>query len=483
MQDWLSARSNISPDKLAIVAGDVTLTYRQLDDHAAHLCAALAGAGIQRGDRLGVLLPNRPVYAALVHAAIRLGVVIVPLNIRLTQQELAWQVVRTDCRWLVVDGATTSPAPEGPTRLDIDTLLAAPVRILDDHRQGTIDLDDPFAVVFTSGTSGHPKGAVLAYGSVFYSAMASAYRIGVLPEDRWLCILPLYHVGGLSILIRSCLYGTTVDLFHRFDPAVIDHALRTTPVTLISLVPTMLHRLLAEHDAREWKALRLVLLGGAATSPELLEQCRLVGVPVATTYGLSEAASQVATALPAEAAHKPGSVGKPLMFTTVNVVDDAGHPVPPDTYGEIVVSGLTLMQGYYDEPEATARTLRDGWLHTGDIGYLDEGGDLWLVQRRSDLIVSGGENVYPAEVERVLRQHPAIKDVCVVGLPHPEWGQIVAAAVVLQAEIVISENEIVTYSRGLLAGYKQPRQIRIVEALPQTASGKIQRGKVLEMFS
>ena len=369
--------------------------------------------------------------------------------------------------------------------LTLPDLAALPVTAahLARAQAGTLDLATPVAIIFTSGTSGQPKGVILTAGNLFYSAMASAYRIGVLPQDRWLCTLPLYHVGGLSILVRSCLYGTTVELHPRFSVDAVDEALTTRPNTLVSLVPTMLHRLLEDGDPGRWTAsLRLVLLGGAAASPELVARCLTQGIPVATTYGLTEAASQVATALPAEVGLKPGSVGKPLLFTKICVVDATGQPVPAKTWGEIVVSGPTVMRGYDAEPAATAATLRDDGLHTGDIGTLDEDGDLWLVQRRSDLIVTGGENVYPAEVEAVLRQHPAVADVCVIGLADPVWGQQVAAAIEVRHGQAVDQAALIGFGRERLAAYKQPRQVVFVDALPRTASGKIERKQVVELF-
>ena len=435
MQDWLAARAAVTPQRLALSLIDAgamaEVTYRQLDEQAHEMAARLLAAGLKRGDRLGVLLPNSLAYAVLVHAALRAGLVLVPLNTRLTPAEVAWQVARTHCRLLITPAESDLALTACPV-LTLPALAALPVTAEQRaHAQaGTLDLDAPVAILFTSGTTGQPKGAVLTAGNLFYSAMASAYRIGVLPHDRWLCTLPLYHVGGLSILVRSCLYGTAVELHARFTVDGVNAALTTRPNTLVSLVPTMLHRLLEDGDPARWTAaLRLVLLGGAAATPELVDRCLTQGLPVATTYGLTEAASQVATALPAEVHGKPGSVGKPLLFTTVDVVDEAGQPVPAHTRGEIVVSGPTVMRGYDDDPAATANTLRGGRLFTGDIGTLDEDGALWLVQRRSDLIVSGGENVYPAEVEAVLRQHPAVADVCVIGLADPVWGQQVAAAI------------------------------------------------------
>jgi len=338
--------------------------------------------------------------------------------------------------------------------------------------------------VFTSGTTGHPKGASITFGNQFYGALGSAYRLGTLPDDRWLCCLSLFHIGGLAILMRCCLYGTTVVLQQGFDLEAVTRAVNEHAVTLISLVPTMVHRMLKIPAATAaLQRLRLVLIGGAAAGADLIAQCAALNIQASPTYGLSEACSQVVTMLPAEARHKPDSVGRPLMFSRVEILDEAGNPQPPHHYGEVVVSGGTVMANYYNNPEMTARALRGGKLHTGDIGYLDEDGDLFLVQRRSDLIVSGGENVYPAEVERVLLSHPAVEAACVVGVPNAEWGQQVAAAIVLKSGERLSDADLLAFSRQHLAGYKQPRRVQFVSALPMTGSGKVQRRTVVEWLS
>ena len=246
--------------------------------------------------------------------------------------------------------------------------------------------------------------------------------------------------------------------------------------TQMSLVPTQLYRML-EAGFSPPPSLRLILLGGAAATPELVARCIENNLPIALTYGLTECASQVATTTPDQVRAKPGSVGKPLNGTTVRIVDEQGHDVPAGEYGEVVVRGRTVMKGYLGQPPTNSE------FHTGDIGYLDADGDLWIVQRRSDLIVSGGENVYPSEVEVVLRRHPAVEDACVVGLPDSEWGQRVAAMVALRKGQTLSEAALIAFSRERMAGYKQPRKIVFVDELPQTASGKVQRAKVRELLA
>ena len=314
--------------------------------------------------------------------------------------------------------------------------------------------------------------------------MASAFRLGVLPDDRWLCILPLYHVGGLSIVLRSLLYGTALELMlsPRFDVEVVNRLLSARPISLISLVPTMLQRLLDAREAAWNQNLRMILLGGEATSTALVRRCLEADIPIATSYGLSEAASQVATAMPQLLQAKPTSVGKPLLFSELRIIDKDGQTVPAQEVGEILIRGASVMRAYYRDPAATENALKDGWLHTGDIGYLDQDGDLFVLQRRSDLIISGGENVYPVEVETVLRTHPAIAEAVVLGLDDSEWGQRLAAAIQLKPGLHASADELITFARHNLASYKVPREIRFVRQFPRTASGKIQRLQVRKAF-
>jgi O-succinylbenzoic acid--CoA ligase len=305
--------------------------------------------------------------------------------------------------------------------------------------------------------------------------------LGLQAAARWLLCMPLYHVGGLSIVLRCCLYGTTVVLQVGFDLQVVSDALDRDAITLVSLVPTMLHRLLdLRSDAPFPESVCCVLLGGAAASAQLIERCLAGNIPIALTYGLTEACSQVATATPRQTRVKPGSVGKSLNSTKVQIVNDTGELLPQSEIGMILVSGDTVMAGYYGQPEATQEVLDDGWLRTGDLGYQDEDGDLWVVQRRTDLIVSGGENIYPAEIEAVLTAHPAIAAACVVGMEDPEWGQQVTALIETRGAEV-TEAEVLAYCREHLAGYKLPRAIVFTDALPCTASGKVQRGKAAEI--
>ncbi|NHZ71696.1 MAG: AMP-binding protein [Aquificales bacterium] len=519
MPDWLTARVHATPKALSLIIGEEQWTYAELERMVNGMCRRLLDAGVTPGQFVGVLMPNSLAYVCLIHTLARLGAVLVPLNTRLTATELQWQVAHVGCELVLTDLENVERITNCEQLIINNEWLYSNDSFTIHNSQFTIHYLQ--AVVFTSGTSGKPKGVPLTFNNHFSSAMASAYRLGVLPDDVWLSCLPLYHVGGLAVIWRSCLYGTAVNLHPRFILKDINHALDTLPITLISLVPTMLHRLLETRS--HWPvSLRLILLGGATAPTELIEQAnklprkwltvndqRLMvnetrppltinhsqltinhSPPlVATTYGLTEASSQVATMPPEDVEKKPGSVGKPLLFTRVDIVDENGRSLPPNEYGEIVVTGPAVMDDYFNNQQTTDNGQRitdnnsslithHSSFHTGDIGYLDEDGDLWIVQRRTDLIVSGGENVYPAEVESALKQHPAVANACVVGVADAEWGQRVAAMVQLLPSASLTEADMLAFSRQQLAGYKQPRRVVFVAELPQTASGKIARRAV-----
>lgn len=495
--DWLRLRAADTPHAEALRFVGESWTFGRLDEMVNRLCAYLSSNGMTSGDHIGVLMANSPAMVSCVFAMVRLGAVLVPLNTRLTAAELAWQIERADCAFVLCTAQTEAQARESSgNRIPLIVLSAEPPafeRWLEtfanksnssgQHLSAGV-LESIQAIVFTSGTTGHPKGAMITFGNHLWSAIGSAFRLGVRPEDRWLACLPLYHVGGLAILFRSCLYGTAVVLSEGYDTKNVLASLAKDQVTIVSLIPTMLGWLLDEGLTKDTAPLlRLVLLGGAPAHPELLERAQTAGIPVAVSYGLTEAASQVATLPPESVPAKPGSAGRPLLFTAITIIDQQGKEATPGIPGEVAVTGPTVMAGYYADPQASSAALDKGWLRTGDVGYIDQDGDLWVIDRRSDLIVSGGENVYPAEVERVLRTHPAVKAACVVGLSDAVWGRQVAAMVVLKDSSTVTRNELLAFCRQYLAGYKLPRLFVFVDDLPKTGSGKVHRHKVMEMMA
>jgi O-succinylbenzoic acid--CoA ligase len=483
--DLVAHRAAATPDRTALVDADRdrVLTYRELDERVGRRAAALADLGIESGDRVALLSPTSAAVVDLAHAAVRVGATLVLLNAELTVGELSPQVERAD-----VDAVLAAPDLRGTAREVADAPVAAVEEPGEDAAPaGALGLaDDPIEdpatvgrdwtqlVLFTSGTTGEPKGVRLTAGNLVASATASSFRLGVAPDDRWLVCLPTYHMGGLAPVVRAALYGTTVVLQRQFDAARTRQVLADRDVTGVSLVPTMLTRLL---DAG-WQPpddLRFVLLGGAPASGRLIDRCERRGVPVHPTYGTTETASQIATATPRQAFAHEGTVGQPLVTTDVTVVDEDGEPLPPGETGELVVDGPTVTPGYLDG-DRTAAAFGPRGLHTGDVGYRDDDGRLWVVGRLDDVVVTGGENVHPAEVADVLRTHPAVEDVAVVGLPDEEWGERLAALVVGD----VDHDELAAHCRDRLAAFKVPKTWASAEALPRTASGTVDRVAVRE---
>jgi O-succinylbenzoic acid--CoA ligase len=426
VESWLHRAAQSRPDHVALLADDGALTYAELDAAATLAAQRLSALGARPGDRVAIALPARRAFVETLHGCMRLGAVAVPVDLRLSPAERRLRT--TGCAAIVsapLDGFADEHAPLTPTH----------------------DLDAPAIVVHTSGTTAGPRAIELTFGNWLWSALGSAAALGTVPGDRWLCTLPLAHVGGLSILVRSAIYATTVVLHERFDAEAAADEIATR-ATLVSVVPTTLQRLL-DAGLRHPPLLRAALIGGAPITPALLARAGAAGVPTVSTYGLTEACSQVTTA------------GAPLFCTRVRI--GPGR--------EILVRGPTVAPGALSP---------DGWLHTGDEGDLDAGGELTVTGRAGDTIITGGENVAPTEVEAVLAGHPAVAEAGVHGAPDPEWGQRVVATVVLRAGKTATEDDLRGYCRVRLAGYKVPRVFRFAPELPKTVSGKLLRRSLEE---
>jgi O-succinylbenzoic acid--CoA ligase len=484
-QDLVAARAAATPDRTALIDADrdESITYREYDAAVGRRASALNQLASDDPDRIAVLLGTRPAFAELFFAAMRLGVSVVPLNVRLTPAEVSEQVERTDPAALICARGTAATATEvfeGPIA-SVDEIERDGVQALENLggepvEPATLTPETEQVVMFTSGTTGRPKGVRLTVGNLVASATASAFRLGVSPSDRWLCCLPTYHMGGLAPVVRSALYGSTVAIQREFEAAETARVLDEFEITGVSLVPTMLSRLL-DAGWEPSEQLRFVLLGGAPAAEELLARCRERDVPACPTYGMTETASQIATATPEGAASHEGTVGQPLVNTTVTVVNEDGDPVAPGETGEIVVSGPTVTPGYLD-PEVTEEAFGPEGLYTGDIGSRDEDGRLCVHNRVDDRIVTGGENVDPGEVVAVLREHPEIREAAVVGLDDDEWGERVGALVIPADEAHPTAEDIEDHCRERLAGFKLPRTVGFAEELPRTASGTIKKERI-----
>jgi o-succinylbenzoate---CoA ligase len=492
----LPRHAETSPHATAVIDRRGRCTYAELLARATRMADALASRHrIEAGDRVATLLPNGIAHVVLLHALRLLNAVFVPLSTRLAAPELdaRLRIVQpalliskisdskiSDCELSISDFRNPAAGTAHNTHLasPISNLPPAPFNL----PPATFILP-PSTIIFTSGSSGEPKPVPLSEANFAAAVAASAAHLGVQPDDNWLCPIPLYHVGGVSAVLRSAEAGTCVTLVDGADTAELLRMLRDERVTLASLVPTVLRRLLetdAAFDGPSLPALRAILLGGGPADSRLLDDAAQRALPVLSTYGLTEAASQVATMPFADAARKRGSAGRPLPGMRVSIRNDAGDILPPGERGSIWISGANVITAYLDgrSPERFA----DGWFNTGDIGRMDEEDFLWVDARREDLILSGGENVVPAEVENALLAHPAVREVCVVGLADLEWGQRVAAALVL-GEPDADIRNIEAHCRSLLAGYKIPKRWRVVVALPKGDTGKVLRGAVAALFA
>ncbi|HEX8959058.1 MAG TPA: o-succinylbenzoate--CoA ligase [Solirubrobacterales bacterium] len=435
LDDWLAQRSQSCPDRTALVADGSEVTYAELEAEATWVARRLIAHGVRRGSTVALTMQPRREQVVLLHALMKAGAVLLPLSPRLSAEERAAVV-----------------ASEEPT-LDLDdpgrlTQTEADLPLLGEH-----DMDAIACRVLTSGSSGAPEPVGLSYGNFLWSAVGSAFNIGVDPHDRWLCCLPLSHVSGLSIVMRSVIYGTAAVIHDGFEVERVGAALEADGITVLSLVTTMLSRLL--EAGADLSGPRAILVGGGPVPKEPLEEAIGRGATVVQTYGLTEACSQVTTLAPADARRRLGSAGRPLLTTHLRIQD-----------GEILVQGPTVAPGRADA---------DGWLHTGDLGRIDEEGFLYVEDRIDDMIVSGGENVVPAEVEEVLLRHPEVADAAVVGREDPEWQQAVTAIVVLEDGSGATPDELRRHCAESLAGFKVPKRVELAAALPRTPSGKLLR--------
>ncbi len=413
--DWLSRSAATAPERVALIAEGRRTTFAELEREASFTAERME---LRAGERFAFTPHQSREDVVLLHALMKAGAVAVPLDPHLPPEEIERRAERAG----------------------------------DDARERGTGLDAVHSVIHTSGTAGEPKAVELTYANHLWSALGSGARIGVDPSDRWLCCLPLHHVGGLAIVLRSAIYGTAVVL-ETFDAERIAGLISPEQITLASLVGTTLARLL---DAEaELDRLRCALVGGGPAGEGVLERALDAGVPIAPTYGLTEAASQVTTLPPGEASRRPGSAGTPLLPTEVRVEDD-----------QILVRGPTVA------PKAADH---DGWLRTGDRGRIDADGHLYVLGRGDDVIVSGGENVAPEEVERVLMDHQAVADVAVVGEASTEWQEAVIATVVLHDGADASEEELRDFCRQRLAPFQVPKRIRFTGDLPRDAQGKLRR--------
>ncbi len=474
--DWLQHQAATRPNHLAIDDGRRQVSFEELDAEARRYQAGLSAQGIVAGDRVALVARPQVASLAFIHAVIRHHAILVPLDPNLTEADFRTRIGDSLPKLVVSDGSARASVPDA---IGLDDVAQDSPRVLFSE---PLNLDRVAVLVYTSGTTGTPKAAQIRVGNFFWSALFGGLHMGIQTDDCWLFVMPLFHVSGLSIIFRSVIHGSSIRIRVPFSPTVTRDTLRTGNITLTSWVPTMLFRLLEEGlGPNDAPSLRMILLGGAPASPDLVAQSRTRGLPVVPTYGLTETCSQVVTGLIGEGNEMPGSSGRPIFPTQIRIVDGSGREVPSGQPGEILISGPTVFAGYWQNPDATAQALTtDGWLRTHDLGWMSPQGWLTVIDRLGDLIIRGGENISPTEIENAVLGFPDIEDVAVVGIPDPEWGEVVAAVVV--SSTPIRPQILTNFLQMRLARYKIPTVYFQVDALPRTPSGKIQRRRVRDQI-
>jgi long-chain acyl-CoA synthetase len=495
----LSESAQSSPDRpVALFAGG-QLTYRQLDKASDRVAATLAAAGIKPGDPVAVQLPNIPQFLISYFGILKAGGIVVPLNVLLKAPEVAFHLGDSGARILIVWEGALPEAAKGAEAVGLDQIYVVggagayeagvPFERLmavevPRYEMAIREPTDTAVIIYTSGTTGRPKGAELTHLQLYMNADIPGRLFNVRPDDIVLTVLPLFHVFGLSSILNCCVrFGCTMSLVPRFTSAAVLEAIQRDQITIFEGVPTMFADVLSSPDAGSYdlSSLRIAISGGASIPAPVLDAFeKRFRVVILEGYGLTETASTTTFNVSVDE-RRAYSVGKPIWGTQTQVWDERGRPLPPgpENVGEVVTRGLHVMKGYLHNPEATASAFTGDWLHTGDLGYFDEDGFLFIVSRKKELIIRGGYNVYPSEIENVLLTHPAVAEAAVVGIPDERLGEEVMAVVIARSAANLAEAELTAYCRERLAPYKCPRVFQFRSRLPKNTLGKVLKDQLV----
>lgn len=500
----LERRANRSPalEGLVDVASDLRLSWAALDERVNRLANALAALGVETGDRVALLLPNGPEIIESVFALAKLGAVAVPINWRLVADEIAFLLGDSGARCLIFGAAFDETVIElhsgGRGRTPIEQWVRSgsdePLDFAHDHvalRRGAAATapettawgDDPVLILYTSGTTGLPKGALHSHRTALMGAIAFGRDFEIRKLDRYLLFMPAFHVGAITPAIVCTQAGATFVVMNGFDPDIAWEVIRRERITNFIAVPTMLDAMLPALTRGEAdpSSIRWIMTGAAPIPASLLESYQQRGVEITSAYGLTEAFGNGCVLASEDAADRIGSVGKPWYHLEGRVVDAQGRDCAPGQPGEIWLRGPSIMRGYWNRPEASAEALAGGWLHTGDIASVDEDGFYTIKDRSKDMIISGGENIYPAEIENALHAHAGIRDVAVIGQPSERWGES-PFAIVVRADPELDENGVLAFCEGRIARFKRPKGVAFIDELPRNPSGKLLKFELRERF-
>jgi fatty-acyl-CoA synthase len=493
--DWIRKWSFLQPHKRALIFEDHPFTYQEINQRTNQLCHFLLQLGIQKGDRVSILLYNCHQYIEIFFALSKIGAILVPLNWRLAAPELKFIIKDSGSRMIIFDPefeeviasvrphlnlsnehyiSVGTPCPDWTKDYEKGLLECS---VQEPPLQISVGDEDPHIFMYTSGTTGTPKGAILSHRKTFFNALNGDIFYNLTSKDIMIVSRPMFHSGGLLVEAAPVLYkGGTLILKKRFRPNEILEAIQKYRVTLLEMAATVYQFILQECDLTQYdlSSIRCYFTGGERVPKAMLQEYYRKGIAISQIFGQTEA-STITFLSPDDAILKIGSVGLPVFHGEVRIVDKMGKDVSPEEVGEIIVKGPTLMSGYWNRPDLTAETIRDGWLFTGDLARRDEEGYIYIVDREKDMYVSGGENVYPAEIEKVLHTHPKIFDAGIVGVPDEKWSEVGKAFIVLKPRETMGNGEVFEFLKGKVAKYKIPKYVEYIEELPKTASGKIQK--------
>jgi len=500
--DWITKRSILSPNKTAIISDERKITYRELNDRVNCLANALINKGIHKRDRVAALLYNCPEFIEVYFALAKIGAIFVTLNFRLAGPEIQYMLTNSESSFLIFDEHFSEMIESIRSNLSIDQKkyvslgnsgqtgaieyerLIAESPAKEPEIKEEVGLEDPQMIMYTSGTTGIPKGALLSHQKTFYNTFNAVLYFDITSKDLMLVNMPLFHSGGLNISAVPILYtGGTAVIQKSFDPQQALSLIEKHRITLAMMVPTMINFMLKQGDIDNYdlSSMKTLMVGGEPIPLSLIKAYQERNIPIRQVFGQTETSIQLWLS-EEDAIRKIGSVGKPVFHADVRVVDKSGKDVFPGEVGEIVLNGPTQMLGYWNDPKLTAETIKDGWLHTGDLATVDEEGFVYMVDREKDMYISGGENVYPAEIERVLGENPKILEVAIIGVPDEKWGEVGKALIVLKDGEKMTEEEAIEFLRGKLAKYKIPKYAEFTSEFPKTASGKIKKTELREKY-
>jgi len=494
----LYKRAMLSPKMEALVVGEVRRSFPELNDCANRVANAMRGMGIKPGDRVAVLALNEPEYLELFFGLAKIGAVMVPINYRLAPPEVAYIVNDCGTMTFIFGKEYVQVVEVIRNEIPAKTFIAimdSPPDWAQSYREtlgaGSSDEpellggdDDTLTILYTSGTTGRPKGAELTHSGYFHTSVdlkATGGDIG----DRMLMPLPLFHIGALGPVPMCAHFGVTMIFQRVFEPTEFLKLIETENITFFGSVPQVLMflRSVPLFETFDWSSIKLALVYAAPVPVPLIKAFAEKGMEVRQLYGLTECTGP-ASVIDAEwAIQKAGSCGPPYFHTDIRVVDFEGKDVAPDEPGEVILRTTHLMKGYYNNPKATAETIIDGWLYTGDIARMDADGFLYILDRKKDMIISGGENIYPAEVEDCLLGHPSIADAAVIGMPDETWGEAVKAIVVLKKDEGLTQEDLIEWCRDKLARFKTPKNVIFTDQIPRTPTGKILKRVLREKFN